>query len=336
MACARHAEPLFIAWDPITPVHRRGWLLPQGGQPWERIEIPVRDDRQLHQLARLAKFSARWAASEPEAFDPQRLAACYQRGLRDRGLATSGGSLRIKNLIGEIRQRYRGIEDITGFEALNAITPDWAGLVGSVARRSPRHAHPLKHLLMIALVYDTWEDFERSYATKEPTPLVQPELVPKAPNLAVDLLTLVCGAGISISAAARCLGISTTTAAQMARREGLPFTARRKSLKGRRLQQAVRLLSKGLPARRVAQKCGISVVSVNRIVAADSDLKQVWQTAALLARRRLARTAFLSVARRCHEATIKELRRVPGSNYMWLYRHDRVWLRDAIPSLWHK
>lgn len=44
-ACARHTRPLFIAWDSVTPVHRRGWSLPTGGLPWERIEIPVRDDR---------------------------------------------------------------------------------------------------------------------------------------------------------------------------------------------------------------------------------------------------------------------------------------------------
>ncbi|TAN05701.1 MAG: hypothetical protein EPN38_11125 [Rhodanobacteraceae bacterium] len=242
MACARHARPLFIAWDPVTPVHRRGWLLPEGGLPWERIEIPVRDDRQLDQLIRLAEFSDRWAASEPAKFDPQRLAACYQRGLRDRGLATAGGSLRIKNLIGEIRQRYRGIEDITGFEALNSITPDWAGLIGSVARRSPRHAHPLKHLLMIALVYDTWEDFERSYRAENTSPVGHSEFVLEAQNLASDLAALVRGTELSISAAARRLGISTTTATQIARRTGLTFTPRRKLIKGRRMQQGKRPL----------------------------------------------------------------------------------------------
>ena len=336
MACTRHRRPLFIAWDPVTPVHRRGWLLPQGGLPWERIEIPVRDDRQLHQLIRLAEFSTRWAMSEPSKFDPHRLAWCYQRGLRGKGWATADGSLRAKTLIREVRQRYRGIENITGFEALNSVTPDWAGLVGTVARRSPRHAHPLKHLLMIALVYDAWEDFERSYATEDTPPITQPALTLEAPNADDDLVALVRETGLSISAAARRLGISTTTATQIARRSGITFTPRRRLIKGRRMQQVLRLLRKGLPTRSIAQTCGLSVVSIDRIVAADSDLKQVWQTAAFLIRRRIARKAFLSTARRCHEATIKELRRIPGSNYMWLYRHDRAWLREAIPSLWHK
>lgn len=334
MACTRHERPLFIAWDPVTPVHRRGWLLPTGGLPWERIEVPVRDDEQLRQLIRLAALSARWAASEPSRFDPQRLAVCYQNGLRRRGWATTRGSLRIRSLIREVRQRYRGIEDIMGFEALNSITPDWAGLIGTVARRSPGCAHPLKHLLMIALVYDTWDEFQRTYATEQAQDDERPKLVLEAPNPTGELAALVREAGLSVSAAARRLGVSTTTATQMARRAGVTFTPRRKILKGRRLRQVDRLLREGLPTRCVAETCDLSVVSVNRLVAADSDLKQIWQTAALLVRRRRARKSFLAAAKQCREATVRELRRIPGSNYMWLYRHDRVWLREAIPSLW--
>lgn len=336
MACTRHGRPLFLAWDPVTPVHRRGWLLPQGGLPWKRIEIPVHDDQQLHQLVRLAGFSAQWARSEPSRFEPHRLALCYQRGMRDHGWATAHGSLRVKALIREMRQRYRSIEDITGFEALRSVTPDWAGLAEAVARRSPRQTHPLKHLLMIALVYDTWGSFERDYAMESPQLADQPDFVLEAHDAIGDLTALVQEAGLSIRAAARRLGVSTTTATQLARRAGLMFTPRRKLIKGRRLHQVVRLLAKGLPTRCVAQACGLSVVSVNRLVAADSDLKQVWETAALLARRRIARKVFMSTARRCHGATIKELRLIPGSNYMWLYRHDRTWLREAIPSLWHE
>lgn len=339
MACTKHARPLFIAWDPVTPVHRRGWLLPVGGLPWERIEVPVRDDRQLEQLIRLGEFSAHFAASQPAAFDPHRLARCYQRGLRNQGLATASGALRIRNLVREMRQRYRGIEDIAGFEALNSVTADWPGLVGAVARGSPRHAHPLKHLLMMALVYDTWENFLRSYEAAEPptdTESDESGSVSERDRIAERLAKLVVNERLSVSAAAGVLRISVTTATQIARRAGIDFTPRRKVLKGLQLERANQLLRRGLPTRQVAQMCGLSVVSINRALAANLDLKQVWQTAAFLAKRRIARKAFLSAAKHCRQATIKDLRRIRGSNYMWLYRHDRDWLRTSIPSLWSK
>ena len=337
MACTRHARPLFIAWDPVTPVHRREWLLPSGRSACERIEVPIRDDRQLLQLCRLADFSTKLASCAPAAFDPERLAKCYQRGLRNDGYVTASGSLRLKTLVGEMRDRFQGLEDVAGFEALRSVTSDWPGLVGSVARTSPRRAHPLKHLLMVALIYDTWRDFllsyERTAFPDEEAAKPVPSTLPRDPT--AELIRLINRDGMSISAAARELGIATTTATQLARRAGVQFTQRRKVLKGRRLRQVERLLRRGWPSRQVSEATDVSVVSVNRLLAADFDLKQAWQTTEFLSRRRIARKALLSAIGRCQGGTVNELRRIPGSDYMWLYRRDREWLRSALPALWN-
>ena len=338
MACTSHKRPLFIAWDPVTPVHRRGWLLPVGGLGWERIDVPVRDDHQLHQLHRLAEFSTKFASCAPATFDAKQLAKCYQLGLRSHGFVTAMGSLRLKTLVDEMRIRYTGLEDLMGFEALKAVTPDWPGLLGSVARTVPRRVHPLKHLLMIALVFDSWKDFLVSYeaAGSQSEEAVEPEVAPSPADPMEKLVQLLKRDGMSVSAAARELGITTTTATQIARRAGIHFTLRRKLLKGPRLQQIRRLLRRGWPSKRVSKATGTSVVSINRLLAADPDLKQAWQTAAFLARRKVVRNSFLTLVQRCPNATVKELRRVRGGDYTWLYRHDREWLRSAIPALWTK
>lgn len=336
MVCTRHRRPLFIAWDPVTPVHRRRWLLPVGGLGWERIEVPVRDDAHLRQLCRLAEFSAKFASCAPATFDVVQLARCYQKGLRDHGFVTAMGSLRLKALVKEMRARYLGLEDLAGFEALKSVTTDWPGLIGSAARTAPRRVHPLKHLLMIALVFDTWRDFLVSY---EEVGSREMETPPSAAardtaDPAADLVWLV-GGGLSISAAARELGITATTATQIARRAGIRFTQRRKVLKGPRLQQIERLLRRGWPSKRVSEATGTSVVSINRLLAVDPDLKQARQTTAFLARRKISRNALLEAIRRHPGATIKELRRTRYADYTWLYRHDREWLRATIPSLWN-
>jgi len=336
MVCTRHRRPLFIAWDHVTPVHRRGWLLPVGGLAWERIEVPVRDDRQLHQLYRLSEFSVKFANCAPATFDVARLARCYQRGLRNHGFVTAMGSLRLKTLVNEMRSRYLGLEDLAGFEALKSVTTDWPGLIGSAARTVPRRLHPLKHLLMIALVFDTWRDFlvgyEEAGSRELETP--QPAATSDTADPALDLACLV-GAGLSVSAAARELGIATTTATQIARRAGIRFTRRRKVLKGPHLRQIERLLRRGWSSKRVSEATGRSVVSINRLLAADPDLKQAWQTAAFLARRKISRKALLTAIRRHPGATVKELRKMRYADYTWLYRHDREWLRTAIPALWN-
>jgi len=336
MICTRHRRPLFIAWDPVTPVHRHGWLLPVGGLGWDRIEVPVRDDRHLRQLDRLAEFSLKFANCAPATFLGSQLARCYQQGLRNHGFVTAMGSLRLKTLVNEMRSRYAGLEDLAGFEALKSVTTDWPGLIGSAARTVPRRLHPLKHLLMIALVFDTWRNFLVSYEEAGSLEMEspQPAATPEIANPTADLACLVEG-GLSISAAARELGIATTTATQIARRAGIGFAQRRKVLKGPHLWQIDRLLRRGWSSKRVSEATGRSVVSINRLLAADPDLKQSWQTSAFLARRETSRNVLLTAIRRHPGATIKELRRIRYADYTWLYRHDREWLRTTIPSLWN-
>ena len=336
MVCTRHVRPLFIAWDPVTPVHRRGWLLPVGGLGWERVEVSVRDDRQLDQLRRLAEFSTKFGSCAPATFDATQLAKCYQRGLRDHGFVTAMGSLRLKTLVDEMRSRYRGLEDIVGFEALKSVTPDWPGLVGSVARTAPRSVHPLKHLLMIALVFDTWRDFLVGYeeAGSPSKETVAHEEESDPPDATEGLVRLTKHSGMSISAAASTLGIATTTATQLARRAGIQFTPRPKVMKGARLQRIRQLLRRGWSSKRVSEATGTSVVSINRLLSADPDLKQARQTTAFLARRKIVRKSFLMLVQRYPDATVKELRRARAGDYAWLYRHDREWLRSAIPALW--
>jgi len=336
MVCTRHRQPLFIAWDPVTPVHRRGWLLPIGGLSWERIEVSVRDDRQLHQLYRLAEFSVKFASCAPATFDVTQLARCYQQGLRSHGFVTVMGSLRLKTLVNEMRGRYSGLEDLAGFEALKSVTTDWPGLIGSAARTAPRRVHPLKHLLMIALVFDTWKDFLVSYEEVGSREMEIPQSAAALDTAdpTAELVRLV-GSGLSISAAAREIGITATTATQIARRAGIRFTQRRKVLKGPHLRQIERLLRRGWPSKHVSEAMGRSVVSINRLLAADPDLKQAWQTAAFLARRKISRKALLTAIQRHPGATVKELREARYRDYTWLYRHDREWLRTAIPALWN-
>jgi len=169
--CSKHELPLVMTWHPITPVHRREWLLPGNTDVTSLIEMPVLDDGQLVRLLQLAEFSTHMALSEPAAFDCTRLARTYQERLRTLGLASVRGNLRLKLLLEVVRSRYRGIDAVPGFEPLQAISPDWPGLVGALSRRVPRSGHPLKHLLMIAMLFDSWPEFLAAYSvTANPPP----------------------------------------------------------------------------------------------------------------------------------------------------------------------
>lgn len=144
LVCVKHRCNLRVAWDPITPVHRRGWILPQMGLDRQWIEIPIMDSLQTEKLLRLAAFSSSWASLEPGSLDRSVLAATYQTVLKSRGLATPSGNLRLASFVAEVRSYYAGLETLPGFEVLQSVRPDWPGLAGSLARRIPKRGAPVK------------------------------------------------------------------------------------------------------------------------------------------------------------------------------------------------
>jgi len=336
MVCLNHQRPLTMAWDPITPVHRREWAMPGNCPTASLIEVPVLGDIQLARLLQLAQFSQCLALSDPAAFEPRSLAQTYQARLRTLGLATVRGNLKLKRLLEVARGRYGGIDAVPGFESLRAIGPDWPGLVGTLSRRAPRPGHPLKHLLMIAMLFDSWEEFLTAYSTASDRDRGPPNVATPQRDVSVEenLYQLVVNEHCSITEAASRLHICTTTGTQIARRLGIAFTPRPKRIHHNRLQDIRRLLLCGMPVAVVAARTFVSVGSVNRILAADEHLAEVRRVRIFLAKRKDARKNFCDWMRTFPGLQVNQLRKIPGNPYMWLYRHDRQWLQQSIPSLW--
>lgn len=337
LVCALHARPLFIAWDPVSPVHRRFWLNPTDSSKWTRIDIPISDDEQFGKLIRLANFTESWAKSGPGSFDQNCLASAYRSGLCQRGLATVSGSLRLRALVAEARRKYLCIQDLPGFEALRSVTPDWPGLVAALSRKKPRNGHPLKHLLLIALIFDSWDDFLnelRESDRESDEPEVLEDDAPR--QLTEKIRTMMLEKSMSASAAGALLGVSKQVAIGIAFREGMPIKRKPKKLHGPLLREVVSLVRKGLPLKDIALQSGIARITVNRMISSDPDLAQAWKTSRYLILRKQMRLAFLKTIGRHPDAAVKQIRLIPGNGYMWLYRHDKAWLKENLPAMWSK
>lgn len=336
MVCPQHQRPLMIAWDPVTPVHRRGWILPRGGLSRQWVEISIDDSTQMERLLRLAEFSKRFGELSPGALDNTVLARTYQAALRVRGLATANGNLRLSALIEVTRRHYRGIETIPGFEALQAVTPDWPGLAGALTRRRPRPGHPLKHLLLISMLFDSWSEFWSSYKAYEVL-APRPEIV--APDTSNSTVTdafyeLISIEKRSIRQASAMVGISTTTGVKWARQLGVEYTPRIKTFSEEKRSTARKLLRSGHDLIAVADAIDVSRISISRLLGSEPELEEAWKTARFLVRRKQIRKQFQRIARQTPSLPVKQLRRMPGNGYMWLYRNDREWLREHLPAIW--
>lgn len=336
LICSRHQQLLRTAWDPTTPVHRRGWLLPRQGLARQWADIPTQTAARMARLHRLAEFSMAWAALPSAALNAMGLARCYQHAMRKRGIVTLGGNLRLPLLIDAVRSSYEGLEVLPGLQVLASVNVQWPGLAASLSRRRPRPGHPLKHLLLIVMLFDEWEDFlagyrEATVTASTPAPLLDQQ---KADSRPERLRALVEEEGLSVTAAARALGVSVATGVRWAKVHGIAFTPRPKSLHPEVLALARRQLAAGHDKIAVQRSVGMSAVSLNRLLSSEPQVATAWRASRLEAARADNRRRFLALVASHPGWSIKSIRGIPGNGYMWLYRHDRPWLLEHMPAMW--
>lgn len=336
LCCEEHDAMLDVAWDPITPVHRRGWLLPRSGLRREWRHQAALSSTTFDQLCRLASFSVKWAELGPAALDSVRLASTYRRVLRDCELVSGRQSLRLAEIVRLIRARHKGLEALDEFRALRNSDESWSVLVGSIARAAPRACHPLKHLLMLTTLFSTWEEFLATYDSSAEV-VAASSIGDGQRSQRLELQQrfkhLVICEGLSVSAAGHSVGVTATSAVRWAKVLGISFTSRAKIYTPERLAEARMRLQRGDEKAHVARELAISEVTINRLLSSEPDVATAWRQARHTAARQRYRDRFLSALALSRSGTLREVRAEPGNGYAWLYRNDRAWLLEHLPFM---
>ncbi|MEZ5465422.1 MAG: TnsD family Tn7-like transposition protein, partial [Lysobacteraceae bacterium] len=333
LVCTKHERPLFIAFDAVTPVHRKRWLLPRTDDRYERIEISVQKDADLERLLRLAADSGKLAELPPAALPPERLTCGYQQILKELGLATQSGNIRLTQFMSLVRERYRGLIALPGFAILNCFDESWAGFVGSLSRRVARPGHPLKHLLLIGAISESWHQFLAACGPGKKADAkvgrAKSEAVPNALRQS-QFKNLISGAGLSVSAAAKQVGVSPTTGAMWAKKLKIPYTSRRSPAAKVVAARVQRLLLKGDSIASISRSTGASMTTVYRLAETDPRIASKRMADAFSRRQRVARENFTTLCQTQSDEPLKRIRSMPGNSYTWLYRNDPDWLAAKL------
>lgn len=339
MVCVKHRKALYVVRHHNTPVHRRGWILPRSGLAKDWSAAAIENSTQLDVLVRLAQFSAQATQRAPASFMPQQLASTYQLALEAKGVLTRGGSLRSAQLDALAQATYGSLHGVTGFTAFQGIAGSASSVATSLSRRSARKGHPFKHLLLIAMLFESWEEFLSRYEDAASATGRRAQTANKGgkrspPTADQDLFVrLMRGQGLSATAAAQQVGITTTTGVTWAKAHGLAVSSRPKSLNAKLLKQVRALLVQGIGKQEITKKTGISETSLNRLIVSEPEVARAWRSARYQITRDLHRATFLSLLE-CHKGVpIKVLRQIPGNGYAWLYRNDRPWLEQVLPFI---
>lgn len=139
-------------------------------------------------------------------------------------------------------------------------------------------------------------------------------------------LTDVLSSCATLTEAARTAGVSVTTAAVVARAMGLAFSSRPKKLDSQLVKQIEELLLSGTSVSVVAERTGLSSVTVYRVLRANRQLTDSVTRLHREQQLQARRAEWLQVAQSNLAASRKALRAIAPSAYAFLYRWDRAWL----------
>lgn len=344
LVCPKHEKPLLQA------------RIRTDGTGWSFLHLPLdpRDygeppapliDRPSPLLLQLAKLGSMALGGNDSSNEPDALQYAYLHGLKQNGLLTRTGQVRATEFIDRIEKTYRPIANLPPFDRIiNHRVVD--GLLKLVRKpRSP--ANPVSHLLLINFLFGNWELFTSVLSWEEhidrpllssdagSSPLAPPDLTPP-PHLAGRLSTIsqrLTSGNISLTKACKEEGVDIGTAMRWLGKLGyLRVSKRPKKLNEKLLAEAKELLGKGLPLVQIGKQLGLSKASIDRICTDSPEQFNQWKIANLEWKRMKYRQAFLNAILANPELSRKELRKLNGAGFSWLYRHDQDWLTERLPT----
>lgn len=330
LMCPIHGEPLCQHLQQSRQSHRQQLVVPEREESFGHtihIENP--------QLQKIALLSGEALITAPMGLSAETRIQTYLKGLATHGFLVKG-RVDWTALANAVRYAYG---DFVGLPFRNRLLSSERFPVRwlyDLCRRPSRSLHPLCHLLLIGLLFDSVRNFF-SIATRPET--AEPiNCYPgrrgynqSRPNNDV-IHGLLINQTLTCREVALEIGVSTTTVVLWRRALGVPITERRKSITKLKLDEVKQLLKDGSTLASVAALTGLSLSSVNRILRTFPALCEARKTRQRTADCLRYRTQWLSARASDPVAGIKKLRVTAGAAYAWLYRHDRSWLIADIAA----
>jgi transposase-like protein len=139
-------------------------------------------------------------------------------------------------------------------------------------RRIRGRKHPVKYLFLITLLFADWQSFMAAYATTSKSKRLQD---PKR----AALVELMGECGMSVSEAARRLGLTLSKAVYWARKDGIPYRRRPRLVDEHLAAILSEALRTGVDVNDLASRLGLPVATVRRFLDTHAEVRASWRQA---------------------------------------------------------
>jgi len=347
LVCQKHARGLYRRRDnPANPMRFALFLPPLKPDPDNFVSC-LPDD--MHddgaELLRIAKISAECLARERSVFTAGPFKALYHQkieALMVEGRVGRNAPEWLAQLLTTRLGQFTTLEDYR-FLGANR-TESW---VRDTLRVDRSTSHPLTHIILISALFDDLqtaitESRRLTSARQDKTLLTETSARPNisvrrvsrpsddTPVWCVSLPELLIEKGLSMTAAARILGKTTTTVRIHAERMGIVTKRRPKRITSDLESKIMKALRHGSPRSEIAQRYQVSLSTVDRLLATHKDVRDSHLQSQQLMRRALAHGRLVSSLANNPHWGRKQIRADIPADYMWLYRNDRQWLEQQL------
>lgn len=341
--CPLHGIPLHQSTLKATGVERFHWHLPSSPH---LSAMAVRDDARPVLLSLTQTAVSLVSLTPGTHFDPALVARTYRSRLRELELlrGQGPGRLALRQIGPKYLEFVRPLSGVAELAALPSSADDAAREVSRLAYEPRSGTHPIRHLAMIVWLFSGLPGFLKRYeeivrnSTEPEIQGARPGAVErpcKAPELKLRVISLITQSGLTPTAAARSVGVDTTTAMVWAASAGIPIQKRPSKIKPDVRAKMIKALRRGTEKSVAARIGQVSVQSVTTLLRTEVGLSDDWRMARFRNAQRVARRRWLRIVGSNPLSGAKAVRLLEPAAFAWLYRNDREWLNSQLTTL-HK
>ena len=275
----------------------------------------------------------------PGEFNSQQLQFTYQHGLKQHGLITPRGKIKVSEFLYRLQKCFHPIQSIPPYDKL--LTQDKLLHFLKLIRKPRGFHHPIAHLLLIQFLFNSWDLFFSTYKWESQFQLdLDPEPQFESTSLQCSIdghlneIAVRYKAGESLRKLALEYSYDIGTLMRQIEKHNLVVIKKRPKKVSLEIKNYVLdLLSKGHDLKSITQETNLSQSTIDRIFSSNPSIHRIWKEnkqANLLAPKRQKLMQF--IAENPHTSKI-EIKKAMSYTYKWLTANDSVWLNQFLNNV---
>lgn len=335
--CLRHQSPLRLLTVGMTRYGLSEWVLPEQFSKTPIDRMPV-SNNQIRILSDIAYWTSFLIQRPNLNLQSDLLRHVYMLKSLQHGWIAFDGTLRFADLCSAFLEKHEELIDLPGLGFLKDASKVSGGFLGHLLRQYEGQRHPIKHIYLMAFLFDDLEEFLQMYQAVSDLAAQKGKdsLLRQLTRQRDQLMGLVSNAGKSVTAASSEVGVAPTVAIRFLEKSGTQFERRPRVLTPELKKRLDEMLHRGDQRDEIAKALSIRKGYIKDYLAQNVGLKTSWRAANRQRTVELYREHFLQILRDNPGVPIKRIRRISGNGFEWLYRNDREWLEKNLPGLWRR